>query len=1066
MSGFDVSTAFVVVLPDTKLFREKLQAEVIAAVAAVQVPNVGAGAVENTKATAEASIANTRLASTAAAATAGVEGLSVAQTEASAAAVRESAAALAVTRSLEAQRLAENKLTAAIAANADAARIRDLQNKSAIATEAVSVARQRQSAVIAANTQAAALAAERAAIADAALADSSAAAALATEQLAVAQTVVEGTSVKEAAAALAVTRALETERLAMDALTAAIARNADASTIQALAQKATIASGATSVAQLRLADATTKVEKGLISTSQRADIAQGSLIGLTRITGISALGLTAYSAAAVAAGLALKSAITSAASFEQQLNTFQAVTGATADEMEAVSQAAKDLGADLTLPAVSANDALVALTELAKAGLSLQDALAGTEGVLRLSSAAAIGVGEAAQIAATQLNAFQLAGDQTTRVAELLADASISAQGEITDFAAGFQQAGAVANQVGLSIEDTTALLTELGKAGLRGADGGTSLRTALLRLVPTTKEAAEFQDALGISLDKTKSIGDQIVPLIEQYRTALADLTPIQQQQTLTQIFGQDAIRAASIIFGQEEGALRSLTDEFERSNSIQALTDAKTKGLAGSYANLKSQAETLSTKLGTLVNAGLKPVVDELVLMFDATNNAIDALGNLADIPVIDIPITFSFGLAAGAKSFFDSLPAAVKAATITALGPGLETQILSQVVLNRLRSTTDKAEKEILGPPAPIQTPQQLRQGGRGLGAGTPLSAAEIRARLDPEARARQDAIDAAIKSQADAKAKEQIPIPLPLQQDLVDAQLKGSLQAELKADNAIVDFIRARRDKLQEGTKRFLAVSQQLEDAQAQRDAVQSQIDGDVKQAAATAKQKRDAATAEALRLAREAEEDERKKQAAQALLAQTILDIQNQRFQNRLTAADFTESNDDNIRILNAQIKVLDGRRKAAQKIADVAKKGSQAQKDAQLQVAKLNGEILGLRSQIKNLGKGGPDSSFSLQDLFQEAVSEFNAFGSNISTTGLLSGQDARGAFSDIVINDAVAQSQLTEAQKQTELLRKIAAHFDIATGTAPAVPGNRQGAVGSLVVSNIAHSAAVDGLT
>src|SRR5262245_24251125 len=50
--------------------------------------------------------------------------------------------------------------------------------------------------------------------------------------------------------------------------------------------------------------------------------------------------------------------------YQSSLNMFQAVSGATADQMAAVGERAKQLGADMTLPATSAGDAAAAMTEL------------------------------------------------------------------------------------------------------------------------------------------------------------------------------------------------------------------------------------------------------------------------------------------------------------------------------------------------------------------------------------------------------------------------------------------------------------------------------------------------------------------------------------------------------------------------------------------------------------------------------------------------------------------------------------------------------------------------------
>ena len=54
---------------------------------------------------------------------------------------------------------------------------------------------------------------------------------------------------------------------------------------------------------------------------------------------------------------ALARSIGLAAQLETELNVFRVTSGATADEMERVSEQAKALGRDITLPGVAAQDA-------------------------------------------------------------------------------------------------------------------------------------------------------------------------------------------------------------------------------------------------------------------------------------------------------------------------------------------------------------------------------------------------------------------------------------------------------------------------------------------------------------------------------------------------------------------------------------------------------------------------------------------------------------------------------------------------------------------------------------
>lgn len=340
--------------------------------------------------------------------------------------------------------------------------------------------------------------------------------------------------------------------------------------------------------------------------------------------------------AATIAVTAFAKTIQTAANLQQSLNVFQSVAEATGDEMDAAAASARELGADLTLPATSANDAAQAMTELARAGLSVQDSLDGARGVLQLAAAANISVGDAATIVATELNAFELAGVQATRVADLLAGAAKSAQGEITDFALAFQQVATIANQVELPIETTTAILTQFAKAGLRGSDAGTSLRTMLLRLVPTTKSASEEMAKLGIELDEQVPIGAQFLDLVDQYTAALAKLGPVAQQESLTKIFGQDAIRGATIALTDGHQALVQIEKDITKPGIAAEQAAARMKGFSGSIEGLKSEIETFAGTLGSTLLPALTGVAQDLSIIVKTADEAVNAIKQLGDIGI----------------------------------------------------------------------------------------------------------------------------------------------------------------------------------------------------------------------------------------------------------------------------------------------------------------------------------------------------------------------------------------------------------------------------------------------
>lgn len=380
------------------------------------------------------------------------------------------------------------------------------------------------------------------------------------------------------------------------------------------------------------------------STSQAARGAAATAASFAGLRGATLAATGPFIAASVAVTV-LGKALGAGANLEEQLNVFAATTGATADQMKRVSDAAVALGRDITLPGVSAGDAAKTMTELSKAGLSVTDSISGARGVLLLATAAQIDFSQASELAASALNSFGLQGDQAGRVADVFAGAANAAQGSIQDFALANQQVDAVARQVGLSLEDTTALLAELARNGLRGSDAGTSLRTALVRLIAPTREARQLLDQLGISIRDAQGNIDPLV--FARFGEATAGLAPDLRDTITAAIFGQDAIRAVAIAAREGEDGFLRMKAAVEASGGAQKLADARAQGLKGALGGLASNAETLGTQLTSKVIPALTSVVrftGEFVAaasqLVGAINSVTGAVGGLVSkIPGVDL-------------------------------------------------------------------------------------------------------------------------------------------------------------------------------------------------------------------------------------------------------------------------------------------------------------------------------------------------------------------------------------------------------------------------------------------
>lgn len=339
----------------------------------------------------------------------------------------------------------------------------------------------------------------------------------------------------------------------------------------------------------KTAQAFGQAQKGIAATALTMSGLRGAAIGASG----------PFLAAAAAVTIFTKS-VQSAAALETNLNVFRVTAKATAEEMERTAAEARKLGADLTLPGVSAGDAATAMTELAKAGLSVQDSLDGARGSLQLATAGQLENAAAVNLIATALNSFSLRGEEATRVADLLTGAANESQGSIEGMGLALQQAAAVASLVGLSVEDTVTILTQLTQAGLKGSDAGTSFRTALVRLIKPTKEVQSTLAELNVQLRDTE--GNIRPEFFGELGAALEELSPATRQATVAMLGGSDAVRAFGLLARDGATAFQETRAAITEEGLAAELAGARTEGFAGDVENLKNQAESLGTALGQL--------------------------------------------------------------------------------------------------------------------------------------------------------------------------------------------------------------------------------------------------------------------------------------------------------------------------------------------------------------------------------------------------------------------------------------------------------------------------------
>jgi|GEM_PF-3452516 len=312
--------------------------------------------------------------------------------------------------------------------------------------------------------------------------------------------------------------------------------------------------------------------------------------------------------------------------FDTNLSVLRATSGASVKEMADLRQLAVDLGNDLTLPGTSAADAAEAMLELSKSGLSVKNVMAGVRGVLEMSAAGNLGNAAAAEIASNALNAFGLEGEETARVADLLAASANASSAEVTDVADSLKMAAAVAASANIPIEDLVTMIGEMANAGIKGSDAGTSLKQMILSLQAPTDKAKNLMEELGITIYNASGEMLPVKDIIGRFSSALGGLTQEQRNVTLATIFGADAVRAANVVLMGGVDAYDKMKSQVTENGAAAELAAARMEGLGGSFQRLQNAIQDAQ-------RLAVEPFKQDLINMVDGAANLVTEFSKMGE-------------------------------------------------------------------------------------------------------------------------------------------------------------------------------------------------------------------------------------------------------------------------------------------------------------------------------------------------------------------------------------------------------------------------------------------------
>lgn len=330
----------------------------------------------------------------------------------------------------------------------------------------------------------------------------------------------------------------------------------------------------------------------------------------------------------------VKNSISAFADFESNLNQVAAATKTPAAGMKELSDLAMKMGRDT---AFSAGEASAAMLELAKSGMTPAEIKGGAlAATMKLAAAEGMSLETAAVRTSNAMNMFGLKAKDANQVANALAGGALASSASVDSLALGLSQVGPGAKNAGMSLQETVAVLAGFDQAGIKGSDAGTSLKTMLSSLIPTSNSAADAMREVGlmtedgtnafINADGSFKNISQIAGLLQG---KLKGLSEAQRSAALTAIFGADASKAAGRLMDLGTKGVQRYIKATSDKTAADEMAEARMKGLKGAFESLGGSVETLGLKFVSAFGPALTAAVLGLVAVVNNLSGALGPVG-----------------------------------------------------------------------------------------------------------------------------------------------------------------------------------------------------------------------------------------------------------------------------------------------------------------------------------------------------------------------------------------------------------------------------------------------------
>lgn len=297
------------------------------------------------------------------------------------------------------------------------------------------------------------------------------------------------------------------------------------------------------------------------------------------------------------------------AEFDKTMSQVAATMGQTTEEVQNLSDFAKELGATT---AFSAQQAAEGLNYMALAGYDAEKSMEMLPKVLDLAAAGCMELGQASDMVTDAASALQLDAEGTTAMIDQMAKAAASSNTSVSQLGEAILQVGGTAKDLKGGTVELTSVLGILADNGMKGAVGGTALRNMMNSLISPTKDAQEVLGRFGISLFDSEGEMRGLNEVFADLGKSLDGLSTKDRKQAIAALFNARDMKAAEALMANATKRFDELSNKIMESEGAAAeMAETQLDNLAGDVTLFKSGLEGLKIAISDEISPFLRDFV-----------------------------------------------------------------------------------------------------------------------------------------------------------------------------------------------------------------------------------------------------------------------------------------------------------------------------------------------------------------------------------------------------------------------------------------------------------------------